>query len=237
MMLLGDAERGRPNDARGFLHKSKFGRFVTGAVSNLIPAVGIARTALSVGSSVFRGRQPVPRTVVPTTFVPTTTFSGATPGFLPGTRSAFRPSGGTMRRVGTLGVHDQGAGPCLPPLIRDPELGVCIAPTSPLGASRFQFDAFAGQYGAGFIPGSEIRDVAICPTGTALGKDGICYAKLANRNRKYPRGRRPLLTGGDMNAITRARRAGFKLANAKSDLVAIGMLKVAKTRKRKAAVC
>ena len=235
-MLLGDAERGRPNDARGFLHKSKFGRFVTGAVSTLIPAVGIARKVISTVAPLVRTRQPVPTTVVPTTFAPTTTLSGVTPGNLAVlTPQSIIPRTTGVPRMLQLGGGDNGAAPCPPPLLRSPQ-GNCIAPTSPRGASLFQFDAFAGQYGAGFIPGSEIRDIAICPTGTALGKDGICYAKLANRNRKYPRGRRPLLTGGDMNAITRARRAGVKLANAKTDLVAIGMLKVAKPRKRKTPV-
>lgn len=111
--------------------------------------------------------------------------------------------------------------------------GTCASPQSAYGVSRFGGQVMEGLYGPAYAPTEETRSIAICPPGFALGKDDLCYAGLANRKRKYPRGRRPLLTGGDMGAISRARSAGNRLANAKSDLIAIGMLKAPGPRRRK----
>ena len=199
---------GRPGDQRGFLHK-KIGRFIGGVAKTLIPAVGVGADIFDTAKGFF-GRpavQPFPAT--------------------------FIPGGGTG--IPGLPFHNGGNGakPCPPPLKRNPATGNCIFPKSPRGAEVFGGNVIDGQYGAGYVAGSRIVDVAQCPRGTVLGKDGICYANLANKNRLYPRGRRPLLTGGDMRAISRARTAGNRLANAKSDLIAIGMLKAAGPRKRR----
>jgi len=43
-----------------------------------------------------------------------------------------------------------------------------------------------------------------CPPGTVLGKDGLCYDKIANGDRMWPRGPRPLMTGGDMKVLRKA---------------------------------
>ena len=230
-MQMFDGDRTRPGDERGFLHKSKFGKFVTGAVGSVVSAVPVVGTvakaigvAQQVRKSVFRGGRDtrtaftVPQlpSVVPQTFIST-----VKPSTFPG-----QFGGGDSTGVPVSN------GPCQPPLIRSP-MGNCISPKSPRGAELFAAQVIAGQYGAGFIAGSKLVDVAQCPRGTVLGKDMICYANLANKNRLYPRGRRPLLTGGDMRAISRARTAGNRLANAKSDLIAIGMLKAAGPRKRK----
>lgn len=144
----------------------------------------------------------------PQTFAPTKTFAEAVPG---------------------------GAdGPCRPGTVPDPRGGgFCVSTKSAFGQSRFDGGVIEGLYGPAFVPSSEIRDVAVCPPGFALGKDELCYRGLANKLRKYPRGRRPLLTGGDMRAISRAKRAGSRMANAKSDLIAIGMLKAPGPKRRK----
>jgi len=123
-------------------------------------------------------------------------------------------------------------GPCSPGTVMSPS-GFCVAPTSSFGVSQLSGNAILGRFGPAMVPGSVLRDIATCDRGMVLGKDGLCYDHLPNRDRLYPRGRRPLLTGGDMKAISRARRAGNRLATVKSDLVAIGMLKPAGTRKRK----
>lgn len=211
-----EGDRVRPNDERRFLHKSKFGRFIGGAVKK---GFGVAAATLTggpgAGVATLLGRSGQERSEVPQSKTQVLNFSDVAPG----------DWGGTTR------LHN-GTRPCMPPLIRSPA-GNCIAPTSPRGAELFASEAIAGQYGAGYIAGSRITDVATCPRGTVLGKDGVCYANLPNKNRLYPRGRRPLLTGGDMRAISRARTAGNRLANAKSDLIAIGMLKAAGPRKKR----
>jgi len=219
-----------PGNRRGFLHKKIFGAIRSvasiGSVIGIPGASTVSRIAGRIAGTPRVRTLPItipqrtqlgpppPVSIIPQTFIPnvtSTTFPG-----LP-----FVGSGGAA------------AGPCADPrLVRSPQ-GNCIFPGSPRGAAVFGGNVIAGQYGAGFVAGSRIVDVADCPRGTVLGKDGICYANLANKNRLYPRGRRPLLTGGDMRAISRARSAGNRLANAKSDLLAIGMLKAAGPRKRR----
>jgi len=231
----------RPGDQRGFLHKSKFGRIFTGAIGTILPKVPVLGTALGiadVGLGFIRGggrrggrgfgRRPRPATPIPVTFEPIVDFPTVVPGVLPenivGTPGGGGGSGGSFTPL-----HENG---CDPPFVMDPR-GFCVGPTSPLGAATRGGDAINGRFGPAQVPGSRIVDVAKCERGMVLGKDGLCYDNLPNKNRLYPRGRRPLLTGGDMRAISRARTAGNKLANAKSDLIAIGMLKAAGPRKRR----
>jgi len=199
---------GRPGDERGFIHKK-----ILGGISKLagilpIPGANIISgiTGILAGSGT---RIQTASTTIPTTFLPR-----PTPTTIPGI-------------VGPIG-----AAPCRFPLVTAPN-GQCVSPESPLGQDIAAGIPVAGLYGAGFVPRSEIRDVAVCPTGFALGTDGVCYDHLRNRQRMYPRGRRPLLTGGDLNAITRARSAATKLKNARSDLTALGMLKAPTRRRRR----
>ena len=228
-MQMFDGGRSRPGDQRAFLHKKIFGgiRKIAGIAAGIgIPGAGIVSgiTGRVAGRGVPKSRgfgrrpgRPPMAQLFPSTFLP---LPSATT--IPG----LPIQGGT----GVLPVA--GLPDCPPPLRRNTQ-GLCVGTTSPFGAQEFGGEVIAGQYGAGFIAGSRIVDVATCPRGTVLGKDQICYANLANKNRLYPRGRRPLLTGGDMRAISRARTAGNRLANAKQDLLAIGMLKAAGPRKRR----
>lgn len=194
---------GRPGDARGFLHKKLFG--ILGTAASVLPIPGAALIAKAARAvSGGGGGTPVSR-------APRIPWEAA----IPGGRSLTG-----------------GGGPCRPGTVLAPS-GHCVAPTSPFGVSQLGGEALVGRFGPAMVPGSVLRDVATCDRGMVLGKDGLCYDHLPNRDRLYPRGRRPLLTGGDMKAISRARRAGNRLANAKSDLVAIGMLKPAGARRRK----
>jgi len=88
-------------------------------------------------------------------------------------------------------------------------------------------DAVMGRFGAGYFPGSRIIDRAICLPGDVVATDGLCYprSKLRNADRAWPRGRRPLLTGGDMRAISTAARAGKRLEGATKRLQKIGLMK------------
>ena len=134
---------------------------------------------------------------------------------------AIQPSG----IVAPVGVHE-GRGPCLPPLVRN-DVGQCVAPTSPLGARTLVGEAIMGRYGAALIPGSQIVDRATCLRGMQLGNDGLCYNKgqITNKQRMWPAGRKPLLTGGDMRAISVASRAGRRMELATKRLQKMGMMK------------
>jgi len=208
-IILG-VDNGRPNDQREFFHKKLFG-----GLAKKVIGIGVPLAKKFFGGGGGRGRQP-PReelffpTSIPRTFVPTVPVESVIPG----------------------GERIAGNGRCSPGTIRD-RTGLCVAPGSPFGAGRLEGDVLMGRFGPAVAADEVLRSIAMCPTGMVLGKDSLCYDRLANRDRKYPRGRRPLLTGGDMRAISRARRAGNRLSTAKEDLVAIGMLKPAARKRRK----
>jgi hypothetical protein len=60
-----------------------------------------------------------------------------------------------------------------------------------------------------------------------LGNDGLCYNKrdIRNSDRMWPKGRAPLLTGGEMSAISKAARAAGKLERTTKRLQKIGLMK------------
>jgi len=121
--------------------------------------------------------------------------------------------------------------------------GKCVDPLAfPPGGRPFVSDithgglasqAVMGRYGAAYVPGSMIVDRAVCLPGDVVGDDGFCYAKasLKNSERQWPRGRRPLLTGGDMRAISVASRAAHRLTHAAVRLQEIGLIKKPIARK------
>ena len=127
---------------------------------------------------------------------------------------------------------------CLPGFKVDPVTGNCvpfflgdrpgrddqplqIGPGTPVG------DAVMGRYGAALEPGSRIIDRAVCLRGMVLGDDGNCYnrSQIKNSERMWPRGRRPLLTGGDMRALSTAPRAAPRLTATAVRLQDIGLIK------------
>ena len=226
----------RPSDRRGFVHKKLLG--LVSKVSGFVPGGDLVSEI--TGRLAARRRPSRPTVSRSSTARPT--FRGAQAKQLGRelkfggdlsvpqlTGPTFAPQPiATVRTVGTkpraqTALHDPG--PCPPPLIRSGDL--CVAPTSPLGASRLVGEATMGRYGAALIPGSQIIDRAVCLPGMQLGNDGLCYNKAAitNNQRMWPRGRRPLLTGGDMNAIAIAARAGAKLERTTKRLRSLGMMK------------
>jgi len=66
-----------------------------------------------------------------------------------------------------------------------------------------------------------------CPRRHVLGANGLCYPKgaIKNSDRWWPKPRRPLLTGGDLNAIAIASRAAKRLESATKRLQGMGMMK------------
>jgi len=84
-----------------------------------------------------------------------------------------------------------------------------------------------GRFGAALIPESETRLHRACLPGMVLGNDDLCYNRrdIKNSERKYPKGRAPLLTGGERNAITKAAAAARKITRTQKQLMKLGMLK------------
>jgi len=214
---------GRPGDQRGFLHKSFVGKFVGGVAKKFISATPIGAaitTGLGVGSSIFgrarsRGQQAQKQLGLGAKFPDLSTSLAP--------RSISLPT-----RIGP----PQRA-PCDFPLQRNPD-GTCTEPTvdqfgRPLGVGA----AVMGRYGAALEPGSKIIDRAICLRGMQLGDDGLCYNKsqISNKQRMWPAGRKPLLSGGDMRAIGIASRAGRRLEGATKRLQRMGMMRKPASRR------
>ena len=217
---------------RGFIHKK-----LLGIGKTLVKAVIPGAAAITEGVSTVRGFL-APTTI--TTARPTTSrFRTAriTPTSVSqrqfGARTKFgeelgivgQPGGGFQPRF----QHPRNGGDafCGPGLVWNVELGTCVAVGSPVGAEFAGGQAVMGRYGAGVVAGSRIIDRATCLRGMQLGNDGVCYDKkqITNKERMWPAGRKPLLTGGDMRAISIAARAGTRVEGATKRLQKMGMMK------------
>ena len=218
---------------RGFIHKKLLGigktlvKAVIPGAAAITEAVGTVRGFLGSGQQTITTARPT---------VPRTTTARITPTSISQRQFGSELKFGSEERFGGLrvpGIHPQDEGPCLPPLVRGPQ-GLCIERTSPLGAARLVGEATMGRYGAALIPGSRIVDRAVCLRGMQLGNDGLCYDKrnITNKQRMWPAGRKPLLTGGEMGAISTAARAGRRLELATKRLQKMGMMKKPATSRR-----
>ena len=205
---------GRPGDQRGFLHKSFIGRAIGGVAKRVITATPIGAAAFTAAKFVrSRSRLTPPRTET----ARVTTFS-----------QDEKERGMTVKFGGAETSGPPQRTPCDVPMVRDSE-GKCRMPTSgEFGGPQFEVgEAVMGRYGAALEPGSRIIDRAICLKGMQLGDDGLCYNKsqITNKQRMWPAGRKPLLSGGDMRAISIASRAGRRLEGATKRLQRLGMMK------------
>ena len=207
----------RPNDVRGFIHKRIFGG-IKGAIGGLLRggplgAIGGAASGFLAGGDravpggsrgcppgfqlTARGCQAAPRvSVVP----------------VPGVRGFFErlvPGGATGLELERPITSITGRAASLAP--RDDDFG----------------DAVVGRFGAAIEPAIRETETRVCPRGAVLGQDGLCYNRrdLRNSERFWPRGRRPLLTGGEMRCISVASSAAKKLQRKQKQLEALGMLK------------
>ena len=93
-----------------------------------------------------------------------------------------------------------------------------------------------GRFGAGIEPEVFMTDTRRCPRGAVLAVDGLCYSRrdLRNSDRFWPKGRRPLLTGGEMRAISTASSAAKKLQRKEKQLQSLGLLKKPASRRARA---
>jgi len=98
----------------------------------------------------------------------------------------------------------------------------------PGGATGTLADAYGeavlGRYGVALQPAQVGQVTSLktgitnpilrCPPGMKLGKDNLCYKSLTKKERKWVPQRKPLLTGGDMNALARVKRIRTSLRKA-----------------------
>lgn len=236
-------------DERGFVHKRLLGGikgFIRGGPQGAIGgflAPGAPRTTIapppifrrpgiaqptSAPISVFKFLSPEQQRKV----VVATGIQGCPPGF-------FRDAGGNC-----IPLQEEVRQPPVPGLperilkhLPVPEAVTDLifppAPARPFAAGAVlpqaaEFgEAVMGQFGAGLEPAVMDRMVRQCPRGSVLGADGLCYNKgaITNRQRFWPRGARPLLTGGEMRAIGVASRAAGKVERKTKQLQKLGMLR------------
>lgn len=224
-----------PHDRRNFVHK-RIGRAVGGFVSSGFNPVA------ALGGFLASDRPPARNTVPRSQTARPSVRSAA------GRRLGQRLKFTGTRNVGTPGTGMQLAGQrgeC-PGLfsIKNPVGPGCIdlgalppggdpATTPGFGGAGGPSGATVmGQFGAALVPGSRIIDRADCTfggtvRGMVVGSDGLCYNKsqISNKERMWPVGRRPLLTGGDMAAISKAARAAGRLERTTKRLQKIGLMK------------
>jgi len=131
-------------------------------------------------------------------------------------------------REGSL-IVGQSGGTCNFPLVVDAD-GECRRPGSPADrdvGGVMVGAATMGRFGAGLQPTARQRTQLECLPGMVLGDDDLCYNRkdLRNSDRKYPKPRAPLLTGGERNCITKAAAAARKIQRTTKQLEKLGMLK------------
>jgi len=113
--------------------------------------------------------------------------------------------------VGSFAPQETTVSLCPPPLVRDSN-GQCVFSGSPgdmsVNGQAGAGQVVAGRYGAAEIPVVSSRTTRRCRKGQVLGDDNLCYRRrdLRKDERKWDPGRRPMFTGGDLNAIARAHR-------------------------------
>jgi len=209
-----DIHNGRPGDVRNFVHRRIIGA-VTGGIRGLISGGPLGALGGAVGGFTGGGSRAQPVGTLPIPFT-LPSPAGCPPGF---TRDS--------------------AGRCVP--LRQPAepgiraFGARLFPGGDPGRTEFG-EAVLGQFGAALEPGFRDTSTAVCPRGTVLGMDGLCYNKrdIKNSERKWPRGRKPLLTGGDMRCISIAASAAKRLQRKQKQLISMGMLPKPSTSRRRA---
>ena len=221
-----------PNERRGFVHKRLLGAvggFITGGPTGAVVGAfrgggggGVPRGPTGPQLEGIRVHAAHGHGVGAHTFMTPANLAaaGVPMGRPPRRRFGFAPGGPS---------GFSSADPCRWPARVDPNTGECRVfigsepgfddPTTGAGA------AVMGRYGAGMEPVQLQRMHADCTAGgtirgMVLGNDGICYNKrdLRNAERMWPRGRRPLLTGGEQRAISIASAAAGKLMRSRKRL-------------------
>ena len=165
------------------------GGFLTGGPGGAV--VGGLAGLLGTGG----GESPTSPGVPPTGFGPTKCPTGYR---WDGTRCVAEGFGGFVERILPGG-------------------GTGVLPPQQVSAQGTTMGAFGIPASMPFQVGqTQYGPILRCMAGSVLGKDNLCYPKgsIPNKHRKWPRGSRPLLTGGDMKTLrkigslqTRVKRA------------------------------
>lgn len=210
----------RPNDERHFLHKR-----IIGIAESFLPGGGIPRQiieAIGGGGSGGGGGAFDPITFtgnggggggqMSLVGAPTSTIiTFIKNNFSRLSHAALAAiTGLTPDQVQATYVQATGGNGCADPQLRRDAAGNCVFPGSPAGGVG---EYLKGDYGPAREPFFETRNIRSCNAGQVLGKDKLCYNKgaISNKERLYPVGTRPLLTGGQMRAIGIASAAESKV--------------------------
>lgn len=238
-------------DERGFVHKRLLGigkgivGTVAGTALSVIPGGGVARGILErfIPGIIGGGsRLRPPPQFTQTDLVPIPMRSRA---------SFTLPSGGTATLAEVTAFHratgvqrglpgqdfldrlrgiTTGNGRCEDPRLEwDPVKQFCRLPGSPEGGVG---EAVMGQFGAALEPSFMTINQRVCLSGMVLGKDFLCYNKgsISNKQRLWPKGTAPLLTGGEMNAIRKAASAAKKFQRTGQRFKSLGFFKTPSRR-------
>jgi len=208
----------KPGDTRGFVHKKIF-KAAKGLASGLvggIPVVGPVAQQIGRGVGIFPGGPPMPVSLAPRRGfggIPEGAQGIVLPPNVPGEGSGCRPRESVRccnLRNGSIADQAEWQRTCGTSGEAQPQFG---------GAEM-------GQFGAGLQPATFQTTTRVCPRGAVLGMDGLCYNKrdIRNSERMWPRGTRPLLTGGEMRCIRIASSASNKLRRKQKQLEKMGML-------------
>ena len=228
--------------ALNFVHKRLLGAaksFVTSGFNPLAAAGGFLQRPSPAVTVAQQVRRPAPRTLTarPSASSAAGKEMGRSAKFGPEAVPATRKITGT-----TVAQSLSFGGDCVIPGQRiDPVTGKCDfflgtqKGRDPVnGFDGGMGEAVMGRYGAAVVPGSRMIDRAVCARGMQLADDGLCYNKgnISNKQRMWPAGRKPLLTGGEMRAITVAATAGRRLERASKRLQKIGLMKKPPPRRK-----
>ena len=209
----------------------------TGQQVRGVPTGAKPRAGLDIDWSFTPDSTPMPRSIAPRLTPPPMAITRGRrplpPGFTPPPmaitrRRALPPAPIATRTL--MPIHKTFAPDCVFPRRLDPRTNRCrlfVGEESGPNGGAPVGEAVMGQYGAALQPGVMTINRAVCLPGMQLGDDGLCYnkAQISNKQRMWPAGRKPLLTGGDMRAISIAARAGRRLEGATKRLQRMGMMK------------
>lgn len=235
-----------------FGHKVDAKKLLVGAavVGGAIATGGIATGVVTLAGAAAR-KEPAPApapeetSMVPQTLSATGGSAGrsATP-IIPTSSAGVVPG---LVGIGLDWLRNRVNPPTASPIVATPNcpqgsrdiLGRCVdlqpgGPVSGGGMNLTFGEAVMGQYGAALVPARMSTETRRCPRGTVLGKDGLCYNKrdLRKDERMWNPGRKPLLTGGELNAMSIAARAARKVKARQSQLQSMGLLARPKSRRQ-----
>lgn len=202
-----------PNDVRHFVH-GRLKRAVTGFVTSGFNPLAAVGGFISPDA--------------PTVLVPPSRRIGGAPTPFKARRRGGRRGGAKTAQFFNLETGDR-LGSCPGKLKRDKD-GVCRFPGSPADISiggAMGGEVIMGRYGAAMAPMTDSRIVRDCLPGMVLGDDNNCYNKrdIRNSERKWPKGRRPLGTPGEMAALSKAAAFGRRMESTVKRMQKIGVLK------------